>query len=119
MRFFLTFVLLACVQSFVVCTQKDGSITFAQKSIKLIGSEEVAKVSTTNTASELIKTQLYPVFKQIHQFIPEYKSFVKNTLYIKATIIASVLKSIQFINNEIEFSDQYTFNCLYPKHNFW
>jgi hypothetical protein len=119
MRFLLTFLLLACVQSFVVCTQKDGSITFAQKSISLIGSENIAKVFTANTTKELIKIQPHVVFEQIHQFISEYKSFVKNTLYTKAEIVVSPIKSIQFIKDKIDFSDRYTLNCLYPKHNFW
>lgn len=119
MRFLLTFLLLACVQSFVVCTQKDGSITFAQKSINLISSEKVAKIFSTNTANESVKIQPHTSFKQIHQFISEYKSFVKNTLYTKAAIIVSSIKSIQLIKNKIDFSDRYTFSCLYPKHNFW
>lgn len=119
MRLLLTFLLLACVQSFVVCTQKDGSITFAQKSISLIGSENVAKVFTKNTANELIKIQSQPVFEQIHQFISDYKLFVKNTLFTKAEIVVSAIKSIQFTKDNIDFSDRYILNCLYPKHNFW
>lgn len=119
MRFLLTFLLLACIQSFVVCTQKDGSITFAQKSVKLIGSREEAKVFSTNTANELIKTQPQQVFKQAHQFISEYKSLVKNTVYTNAAIVLSPIKSIQFIKDNIDFSDRYILNCLYPKHNFW
>ena len=119
MRLLLTCLFLVVMQSFVVCTKEDGSITFAKKSINLIGSENVAKVFTTETAKELIKIRPHVAFEQIHQFISEYKSFVKNTLYRKTEIVVSAIKSIQFIKNNIDFSDRYTLNCLYPKHNFW
>lgn len=121
MRFLLTFLLLVCIQSFVVCTQKDGSITFVQKSIdESVNNKARAEIFSTNTALKFTKIHFHPAFKRVHQLVSKQQlSFVKDILATKITAIVFSVTSIKFIEHQIDFSYRYMLNCLYPKHSFW
>ncbi len=120
MRLLLTFVFLTVMQSFVVCTQVDGSITFAQKSInELVSSKEIVKIFSTNSTNKFNKIQSSHIFKRLHHQITDYKLSIKNVINTKAKTLAYSLKSVKRIGSKVDYSYQYIFNCLYPKYSFW
>lgn len=120
MRLLLTCLFLVVMQSFVVCTKKDGSLTFASKSAnKIEQTKKTAPILATKQANKLVQIQSYKALERIHQHISNHYSLAKNTIFTKNPLLIITSQPIERIRNKVDFSYQYIFNCLYPKYTFW
>ena len=120
MRLLLTCLFLVVLQSFVVCTKEDGSITFAKKSVdKIEQTKKIAPILATKRANKLVQIQSFKALERIHQHISKHSSLAKNAILTKNNLLIITFKTIERIKNKVDFSYQYIFNCLYPKYTFW
>lgn len=120
MRLLLTCLFLVVMQSFVVCTKEDGSITFAKKSVdKIEQTKKIAPILATKRANKLVQIQSFQSLERIHQHIFNHSSLAKNAVFNKNLLLIITFKPIQRIKNKVDFSYRYIFNCLYPKYTFW
>ena len=120
MRFLLTFLLLAFIQSFVVCTKEDGAITIAQKTItKSITDQNVKVESLKLKQSEVSATKFTPeALPSFHSPLNFINAIFKPINTILFTVVDRV-KSNAFSIRKVNYNYNFIFNCLYPKHTFW
>jgi hypothetical protein len=121
MRLLLTFLLLVCIQSFVVCTKEDGTITIAQQTInKSPCKSEVSALISKKESNEFINYSNFDISSSIHQYTSHHINLPLKIINSKAlAIYIRLQQTITFFKDPTNHSYQFIISCLYPKHTFW
>lgn len=120
MRLLLAFLFSVVMQSLVVCTQDDGSITFAQKSSdKIEETKKTTSILAKKQVNNFVEIQSFQVSERIYQHVFNHSTLAKNAITNKAISFIVPLNSIKQIRNKLDFSYRYILKCLYPKYSFW
>lgn len=119
MRFLLTFLLLAFIQSFVVCTKEDGAITIAQKTITKSITDQNVKVESLKLKQSEVSCSKFTLeaLPSIHWPFNFTNAIFKPINTILFTVVNRI-KSEALSIRKVNYNYHFIFNCLYPKHTF-
>jgi hypothetical protein len=121
MRVFITFLLLSCFYLSAAHALDNRTNTIVQKSYKQSNlTLDKASVLSKKENSSLQKEPFSEHLNRIHQTIQHLTlasaiSFSHSYL----TLVFSPIKSIKKFKGKVNYSYQFIFNCLFPKHTFW
>ena len=119
MRCFVTCLLLFCFQAFVVCTIEDGSVTFVQDFNFNPKQTKVDKIVAEQAPNLHIVKAAYQLSDISHHQLNKHLSHVINSIENDKIVFTHWIKKITELSNSYNYSYNFIFKCLYPKHNFW
>ncbi|KQC02772.1 hypothetical protein [Pedobacter sp. Hv1] len=121
MRFFIAFLLLACLYFPSASASEDLTIAVPQKSIKK-SSPIFDKVTTlaTKSSNSLSKEPFSDHLDRIYQTVNNHSmANVVGLMQRMVNYLFAPILIVYFFNNTNNYSYQFIFNCLFPKHTFW
>lgn len=108
------------IQSFVICTTKDGSVIIAQKILTKSEKPEKIKVSSQNFNDGKVSVEkISPQTDRISSLQSSHISFLLVSQFSEFLSTSTPVKVSKFLINKENFSYHFIFRCLYPKHTFW
>lgn len=121
MRFFIAFLLLACLYFPSACALENPTITVPPKSIKKAAPifdrvNTFAKKGNNSLSKEPFSDQQERIYQTLNNHnIAHVVGLMQRTVSFLFTPILIVF----FLKSTNNYSYQFIFNCLFPKHTFW
>ncbi|MFD0942132.1 hypothetical protein [Pedobacter boryungensis] len=121
MRFFIAFLMVSCFYLSTAKAMDNSAIEIVQKSNKkttLI--LDKVNVLAKKEISSLRKEPFSEHVNRIHHTIQQ-PTFISTIgfLYSYLMILFAPIQSIKKFKGKVNYSYQFIFNCLFPKHTFW
>lgn len=121
MRVLIGFLLLCCFHFSTACASRNTTASVTKKSVTKVHPifDKVA-ICSTSTSHSLQKEPFAEHVNRIHQTQNhQYNLSLFSFDQGGFGLTNPPLQTIQFFNGQANYSYQFIFNCLYPKHTFW
>ncbi|GEM_PF-1606924 len=121
MRFFIAFLLLVCLYFPSASALEHPTISVPQKSIKkpapiLDKVNTLAKKVNHSLSKEPFSDQLERIYQTVNN---QNLAHVVGLMQRVVTYLFTSILMVYFFKSTSNYSYQFIFNCLFPKHTFW